>query len=115
MNTAFIDNIVFSPHYVSTETVGSNNPGISIFPNPAKDYVNICFYLFESRHVGIQMYNIEGKLITTLANREMAAGQHQVRFDISSFDIKKLPDGIYFLKINFDGSIIYEKIVVVSI
>lgn len=49
----------------------------------------------QSQLITLKVYNILGKEIATLVNEELAAGEHEVKFDATD-----LPSGIYFYQLN---------------
>lgn len=65
------------------------------YPNPFNPTTTIRFDLPQSSHVNITIYNILGQSVTTLINRKINAGTHQVDFDGSH-----LTSGLYFYSIN---------------
>jgi hypothetical protein len=65
------------------------------YPNPFNPATNIRFGLPEDGKVTIDIFNIEGKKITTLADGNYTAGFHTVSFDGSEW-----PSGVYFYRIN---------------
>ena len=48
------------------------------YPNPASDIANITFYLNHDSEISLKIYNITGKLITTLENGRLAGGDKSV-------------------------------------
>ncbi|HMB98212.1 MAG TPA: T9SS type A sorting domain-containing protein [Balneolaceae bacterium] len=66
------------------------------FPNPFNPSTTIQFALSEPSQVTIQVFDINGRRVTTLLNDESHnSGQHAVSFDASS-----LASGVYFYRIN---------------
>ena len=71
------------------------------YPNPFNPVTKIDFSLRDAGRVNMVVYNTLGQVVTTLLNREMAAGQYSVSFSGSN-----LPSGEYFYRIevtNNDG------------
>ncbi len=64
------------------------------YPNPFNSKTLIRFSVKKKCHVLLELYNIQGRRVLTLTDREYAAGWHQLLFE--SFN---LPSGIYFYKI----------------
>ena len=60
-------------------------------PNPANNITNISFYLHDPSYAKLCVYNLMGQLVKTLADGNMAAGNHEVSFEVSD-----LPGGIYY-------------------
>ncbi|MEO8666576.1 MAG: T9SS type A sorting domain-containing protein [Ignavibacteria bacterium] len=67
------------------------------YPNPFNPSTNIEFGLPEAGNVSIKVYDINGKLVSTISNGFMNAGFYTVRFDAFN-----LASGIYFYK--FDAT-----------
>ncbi|MEZ4955615.1 MAG: CARDB domain-containing protein [Saprospiraceae bacterium] len=54
---------------------------LQVFPNPVSDEVNIHFSLKETDELSIEVFNVLGSRITTLAEQQRTpAGDHQLRF-----------------------------------
>jgi hypothetical protein len=81
-----------------------NNLDIKIYPNPANEYFFINFTSVEYTKFNISVYDILGKLIKEL-DRQYQGSNFKV-------DIKDIPEGIYFLNINWDKENIVKKLVV---
>ena len=64
------------------------------YPNPFNPVTDISYNLPIDSKVSINVYDIKGSLIATLADGVMTAGYHTVTFDASN-----LPSGTYFYRI----------------
>lgn len=73
-----------------------------IYPNPAKDYINISKILNSSEEFALYLYTEEGKLITKIISKEK----------ITTLKIDNLKNGIYFLIISDDNNGIYSQKIV---
>lgn len=73
------------------------------FPNPFNSRTKIRFYLKENANVTIQVYDLIGRLIETIENKNFTAGLHEIDWDASN-----LSSGIYYinLKSNADNKFI---------
>jgi photosystem II stability/assembly factor-like uncharacterized protein len=67
------------------------------YPNPFNPETNIKYILKEKGHVRIIIYNIEGKEVTELLNKEQVMGEYNIRFNPENI----LPSGVYFYKLLF--------------
>jgi outer membrane protein assembly factor BamB len=65
------------------------------YPNPFNSTTSISFFLPQSEFVSLKIYNTLGEEMYTLVNEKRTAGLHRIDFDGT-----RLPDGIYFYKIN---------------
>jgi len=64
------------------------------YPNPFNANTNISFDLAEAGNVSLNVYDITGRLVTTLVDGQMDAGEHVVSWDASS-----VSSGVYFYKL----------------
>lgn len=93
------------PSFIELPVVGSSS-GIAIenetikefrlyqnYPNPFNPSTDIRFTLDKPVHVELMVYNIWGKKVATILNRNMSVGTHNVTFNISH---RKLSSGEYF-------------------
>ena len=70
------------------------------YPNPFNPTTTIPFTLRKTANVKLQIYNVNGQLVTTLVNKRMAAGSYEIPFDAG-----KLASGTYFYRVKFDDKI----------
>jgi len=64
------------------------------YPNPFNATTNISFSLADAGNVSLNVYDIAGRLVVTLVDGQMDAGQHVVVWDASS-----VSSGVYFYKL----------------
>ncbi|MBN8704256.1 MAG: T9SS type A sorting domain-containing protein [Bacteroidetes bacterium] len=75
------------------------------YPNPFNPSTTIGFALPASGKVSLVVYDILGREVTTLLNKEMVSGFHSVVFDASSNAA-----GVYFYKLSFNGKVVTKKL-----
>ncbi len=92
----------------SVQKVNSDDLGLSIFPNPAKDNISLNYSLTGSADVVIDVYNIIGAKVLSLSRPNQGPGSHNEQIAFNN----KLSSGIYFVKVNTDGSSATLKFVV---
>ena len=68
-------------------------------PNPFRNNVRFDFALPQAGKVTVEVYSANGRLVETLANGEMAAGQHSLTWNPAG----KVPSGVYFYKVFSNG------------
>lgn len=71
----------------------------NVFPNPFKTSATVQLYLPRSGAVTVKVYNVAGQLVETLADGDMAAGEHSL-----VFAPKLLAPGTYFIHAVTAGS-----------
>jgi len=69
------------------------------YPNPFNPATRINYQIPEVSFVTLKVYDVLGNEIETLVNEEKPAGQYEVNFDSHSGEVRNLPSGIYFYKI----------------
>jgi len=68
---------------------------LTITPNPFSNSTTISFSLPQTQNVSLQIFDVNGKLVSTLADKIFEAGEHQIEFNVEKFNA-----GIYFLKMS---------------
>lgn len=81
-----------------------NNLEINIYPNPANEYFFINFTSVESSQFSITVYNILGKPIKEL-NSQYLVSDFKV-------DVNDIPEGVYFLAIDWGNNNIVKKLII---
>ena len=67
----------------------------NIYPNPFNAITTIQFELPEDSFVSLTIYDISGKIVEELVNRNLNAGYNQVQWNANNNS-----SGIYFVKLN---------------
>jgi len=69
---------------------------LSIYPNPTypESEVKISYELFQPAHSRIQVFDVVGRVIATLADQKMNRGKH-----LSIWKIHGIPSGVYFIRL----------------
>ena len=76
------------------------------YPNPFTDMTTIQFNIKERSHVALNVYDVQGRLVTTLANEEMEAGEKKF-----SFQRNLLASGTYYCTLTANGHTETRKLV----
>ena len=84
----------------------------SNYPNPFNPQTNIKFEISENSFVSIKVYNILGKEITTLVEKEQTPGSYQISWEAKDSEGRMLPSGVYLIRLTANGkSVNYTKTV----
>ncbi len=78
------------------------------YPNPFNPETIIDFQIVTPGQVNLAVYNLQGQLVRTLVNGEMASGTHQVRFDASA-----LASGVYVYRLTSNNMSQAKKMILV--
>lgn len=75
------------------------NSGLQINPNPADKNSKITFTISQPGKITIDVMNINGKIIASLSRSYTTSGNHSMDLG-EAIGTKKLPAGIYFLRVS---------------
>ncbi|MEE4257433.1 MAG: C25 family cysteine peptidase [Bacteroidales bacterium] len=81
------------------------------FPNPTTGETHIKVSLSKEKHISLQVYSIEGKLVNTIYDAKMRSGEHTLSWDARSEGVS---EGIYFLRLTSDDESITRKVVLIK-
>ncbi len=79
------------------------------YPNPFNPTTMISYRLPEADRVQLQVFDITGRLVSTLVNEQMQAGVHQVQFDASH-----LASGVYIYRLQTGNTTITRKLTLIK-
>ena len=65
-------------------------------PNPFNPSTTIAFELAKAGRVTLRVYDVSGRLVSTLAAGDMGAGPQEVRWDATRRNGSRVPSGVYF-------------------
>lgn len=87
--------------------VSSGILSLSNFPNPFRDVTNILYTIPEDMWIEISLYDMNGKKLLTILNRDEEAGSH-----LYEWNRQKLPSGVYYLQIKVPNRVLSQKIII---
>ena len=82
------------------------------YPNPFNPITTIRYQLARKSHVRVDIFNIKGEKIVTLVNRTMPAGMHEVTWDATADNGRKVTSGIYFCQMKSEDFVERMKMIV---
>ncbi len=80
---------------------------IYVYPNPAKEIVNIGFTIEKTSNISITLYHVTGKKIADILNRQTSKGKHTIEYNKDN-----LASGIYYLKVQTNNFEKIEKLII---
>jgi hypothetical protein len=84
---------------VSPEQVQSvksaNITNLNVYPNPITTSGKVSYTLLESTKVRINLFSLDGKVISDIATETQDAGKHELTFAIPAY----VPSGTYFIQV----------------
>ena len=69
------------------------------YPNPFNPETSIQFEIPEAMRVRISVYNMNGQIVNTITDSELAAGQHMVIWRADDYTGHSVPSGVYLYRI----------------
>lgn len=81
--------------------------GVTVYPNPAKDVVNVNYTLENNSDVKITIADLSGKVVFTTTEENVAAGKHLVAVPTAKF-----ANGVYTYSFTAGNAVVTEKLVI---
>lgn len=69
------------------------------FPNPFNPTTEFHYALPAPQHVTVRIYDIRGRLVSTLIDMQLPAGRYKALWDATDDDGRKLSTGLYFYRL----------------
>jgi len=109
-DAAWVDYIVFPPINMSTliNEKEVDKTSLNIYPNPAKDYINIHYTLQEKSNVTINLYNINGQQIATLLNKTKRNQGEYTQLMMTN----NLNSGVYYIRLDMDDTTFIKRLII---
>lgn len=73
------------------------------YPNPFDDYTTIKYQLNEKAYVKLSVFDLSGRLVSTLVNKKKEAGEHTVIWKVTDDSYRSQSSAIYICKITIEG------------
>ena len=93
-----------APFKVSTET---EIPSLEVYPNPFSNSATISFSLPEATHAYIELFDLAGRKLQTIVDKDLSSGNHEVIFQRG-----QLSSGLYLLEVKLGEQVEVRKLVV---
>jgi hypothetical protein len=107
--------------YALGEGIGVSSPEIPAqlvlsgnAPNPFSAQTAISFGLPVSGNVVLNVFDMTGRLVTTVANGEMAAANHTIVWDGTDSTGSQVGAGVYFCRLETAGQVLTQKMLKVQ-
>ena len=84
-------------------------PSRPTIPNPFNPMTTISFALPKTTQVQLRVYDLSGKLVTTLAEETLSAGQHEVIWTGRDDNGRQAASGMYFYRLVAEGQTLVGK------
>lgn len=107
-NNLYLDDFQFGLKSGLNELT-SSDINLNVYPNPFSASTKITYSLPAAAQTTIEVYDIVGKKVADLFNGKQTEGAQEVVFDRSAHGLN---NGLYFVKIKVEGSVITQKVMV---
>ena len=101
--------------YITPSTIGIDeiltldSLSVTNYPNPFTDQTTLSFYLKNDVRVSIEIFNILGKKVKSLLNKEMKVGKQKVYWNGKNDVGNSLANGFYLYKIKAGNNTVTKK------
>jgi hypothetical protein len=92
-----------------TAVVVPQSYALSAYPNPFNPTTTVAFTLPAASLVTVNVYDVSGRLVSTLANERFSEGTHHVAFDAAA-----LPTGVYIARMNAGAATMTTKLLLIK-
>lgn len=106
---AYGRNIPFAGIAENSEIISTKIELSQNYPNPFNPSTNIKFGFPKSGLITLKIYDVLGKEVEELVNKELRAGSYEVEWEASNF-----PSGIYFYELETEDFTVTKKMVLVK-
>lgn len=110
-NTRILNSVVdmgayeFDPATLGTEN-NRQNISVSLYPNPTNGIINLTYNTSETNTISLLLYDINGRLLKTIADNQKTTGTFNYKIDVS-----QQQSGVYFLKLQTTKGTYIRKII----
>lgn len=84
---------------VSFEQEGSNDLVQEVYPNPFHEKITVQIEMPTSQEIKVVVYDLKGQVVRLLAEKEFAAGSHELSWDGKSEVGEPMPAGVYLCQV----------------
>ncbi|MCC6348202.1 MAG: Ig-like domain-containing protein [Candidatus Eisenbacteria bacterium] len=74
-----------------------------VMPNPVVRGARFSFELFRAGRVALRIYDVSGRRVASVVDRDLAPGQHTIAWDGRGDDGVRLRSGVYLYELSLDG------------
>ena len=84
----------------------ANNTSLSVYPNPFSNSTIISFSLLQSQNISLRVFDMNGRLISILADKIFDAGENEILWNADEVNA-----GIYFLQLQSSENVQTKKLI----
>jgi hypothetical protein len=88
-----------------------DGPALSAKPNPFNPISTVCMRLPVQGFVQLQVFNVAGKLVKTVASGEFRKGVHRFNWDATDAQGQRVSAGLYLYRFESGSRVLFEKVI----
>jgi hypothetical protein len=96
------------------ETPVASLATMEIYPNPFNPSTTIRFSLPEATEITLEVYNLKGQLVRTLAKGIADSGRQSVSWDGTDNQNRRVGSGLYYSKLSYQNKSLVQKMVMMK-
>ena len=100
------------PCKVIDDNLVAEDDALKVYPNPISTSCVISFAIFQSSNVSLKIFDLQGRLIRTLADESMNSGTHSFTWNAQDENGNETDEGIYLLQLKTEHE---QKVVRISL
>jgi hypothetical protein len=100
--------------WTAIDETAIRDENIIAFPNPFNGEVNFRFMLQEKAKVLLDIFDMTGRKVRTLIDKDVNEGSHQVTWNAENANGMKLYPGIYFYNLRIGSTSLTKKLILVD-
>ncbi len=86
----------------------------SVSPNPFNPRTRISFDVARDSHVGIEVYDLAGRLIRRLLDETMTRGTHELFWSGTDDESRSVAAGVYFVRLQTEDNVAVQRVTLVK-
>lgn len=98
----------------SSTDLQPGNYSLQSYPNPVQIGAHIEINLPQREHVRVEIYDILGKKVRSIAQEQLSAGNHTLRWEAVDDAGQRLVNGVYFIRVQTNTTHFSKAILVVK-
>ena len=105
-NTITKDDFITVHYWVGLPDNNLDESAVNAYPNPFSNMVNIKVNLKKTSYIFVDIYDLTGRIIKSLAEEELNAGDHIFKWDATTME-----PGLYFYTVRVGNEAVTRKLV----
>ena len=91
---------------------GTGRYWLAVAPNPTRVGLTLSYNLPGAGDTRVRIYDASGKLVRNLLDAAMLGGRHELRWDGTDAQGRRVPSGVYFAALENGGARLAQKVII---